>query len=432
MPATPWGHTDGLRARRLAPGPSSDPAKALRSQRERLFAATVAVVAEKGYEATRVEDLLVLAGVSRNAFYKLFANKRACFLAALEEIEGFAKAAVLDVFERTSGEWDERLAAMLDALAAALVAQPAMARVAWVEVYAAGPEAVAIVERVDGAVEDIVCRALKHSPERAGMPRDIVRAVVGAVRKMVYTRVREDRIDELPVLMPELFVWMQGYRTPPARLRRPRRVPPELAAPRLEPADARERILQAVADLVAEKGYPEMAITEIAARASVSLTTFYAHFDGKEAAFLETLADAQQRVLEATIPVFTSAPDWEHGVVVAGQAFLGFLATHPAIAQLGGVGVWATSTAALELRAQGMAVFSALLDPGFQDHPETVPVAREAIGASIDALLFATLRHKGADRLFELWPTGAFIILAPFLGSERACEVTNATAVELS
>ncbi|HEX2161173.1 MAG TPA: TetR/AcrR family transcriptional regulator [Thermoleophilaceae bacterium] len=400
----------------------------LLNQRERLFAATVAVVAEKGYEATRVEDILVKAGVSRNAFYKQFANKRECFLAALDEIAALAKPSVFDVFEQTAGTWDEKLRAMLDAFAAVIVAQPAMARVGWVEVYAAGPEAVEIADRIDRSIENIVCRALTYSPERAGMPREIVGAIVGGVRKIVHTRVREERTHELPGLMPELFAWMQSYHTPPERLRRPRRVPPEFTALPQEPTDPRERIMRAVTELVAEEGYPAMAITEIAARASVSLTTFYAHFDGKESAFLATLADAQRQLFEATVPHFLSGADWPTSVSLGARAFLGFLSTNRAMAMLGGFGVWATSPAALELRAQGVALFETLLNEGYRCYPETSPIAAEGIGASLDALLFKSLQSAGPARLYELGPTATFIVLAPFVGAGRAFELANQTS----
>lgn len=430
MTRTPWGEAERLRSRKLAPGPGKGPEAVVKNQRERLFAATVAVVAQKGYETARVEDVLVMAGVSRNAFYKHFSSKRDCFLATLEEIARFAKPMVRDAYEREPGTWDRKLAAILDVLAEVVVAQPAMARVAWVEAYAAGPAAIEIVEGIDRAVEDIVRRALRDSPERAEMPREIVRSLVGGVRNIVRARVREERTDELPALMPELLAWLQTYRTPPAPLRRPRRVPPELMAPRHEPRDARERILHAVADIVAEKGYPEMAITEIAAHASVSLTTFYAHFDGKEAAFLATLADAQRQVFEATVVHFAAAPDWPSAVSVGARAFLGFLASHRALAQFGAVGIWATSPAGLELRAQGLRMFAALLDEGFRRYPDTNPVAAEAIGATLDALLFASLRRHGPERLFEIAPTGTFIALAPFVGTDRAWALANDAPAE--
>jgi AcrR family transcriptional regulator len=426
MTATPWGEAESLRSRKLQPGPGRDPEAVGRNQLERLLGATVAVVAERGYEAARVEDILVVAGVSRNAFYRHFSNKRDCFIATLEGILEFTTPFTLGVFEQTPGPWDRKLAAMLDSLAEVLVAQPAMARVGWVEVHGAGTEAVDVVERLDRSIEDVVCRALEDSPERAGMPREIVGAVVGGFRKIVHARVRENRIDELPPLMPELFEWMLSYETPSERLRRPRRVPPEFVAPRPEPRDARERILVAMTELVAENGYPDVAITEIAAHASVSLTTFYAHFDGKEAALLATLADIQQRVFTATATHFATAPDWPSAVSSSGRAFVGFLATDPALAHFGGVEVWAASPAGLDLRAQGMALFHTLLEDGFRQYPETNRVAAEAIGATVDALLFTWLRHKGAGRLYEIAPTGAFIALAPFLGTKRACEVANA------
>jgi AcrR family transcriptional regulator len=50
-------------------------AEVVRNQRERLFGAMIAVVSEKGYEATTVADVIELCGVSRSDFYKHFANK---------------------------------------------------------------------------------------------------------------------------------------------------------------------------------------------------------------------------------------------------------------------------------------------------------------------------------------------------------------------
>ena len=40
----------------------------------------MASVAERGYAASTVADLVALSGVSRGDFYKHFANKEECFL----------------------------------------------------------------------------------------------------------------------------------------------------------------------------------------------------------------------------------------------------------------------------------------------------------------------------------------------------------------
>ncbi len=426
MTITPWGDSEGLHERKLSPGPGMDQRAVLANQRERLLVATVVVVAERGYEATRVEDLLVLAGVSRNAFYKHFSSKLDCFLTMLNAFEGLAKPILSDVIEHTPGTWEDRLSAMLDSLATVIVAQPAMARVGWIEYHAAGPEAVTIVERIDATVEEAVHRSLKDSPERAGVPSEVIAGVVGGVRKIVQARIHQGRSDELPGLMPKLFEWMSGYHTPYEPLRQPREIPPELIVAQDPPADARDRIVAAVTELVAEKGYPEMAITEIAARGSVSLTTFYQHFDGKEAAFREAFLVGQQRTLDATLAQFEAAPDWPHAISFGARAFLAFLATHPATAHLGNVGAFTTGAVGLDLRAEALQGFGALLDEGFRQHPDTDPIVGEAIGATVDALIFSWLRHQGAARLYEIAPTIVAIILAPFVGNRRACELANA------
>lgn len=431
MTATPWGEAERLAARKLPPGPGGDREAIARQQRERLFGAMVAVVAEKGYEATRVEDVLVLAGVSRNAFYKLFTSKRDCFVRMLEEVERHAGPVMLAPVPDGDDRWDLRLRALLDRLAALLVSQPALARAAWVEVYAAGPDAVAVVERIDRTVERAVSAALDESPERAGMPRAIVRALVGAVRKLVHDRVRSGRVGELPALMGDVFDWLNSYLTPPRPLRRPRRVPAELLPAERPPADARERILVAVTEIVAAKGYPEMAITEIAGRAAVSLTTFYHHFDGKEDAFLEAFWRGHRIVFETVAPVVATAADWETSVALGARALTGCQTAMPEIATLGGVGVWATSPAGMEVRYQAIDTFKAFLDEGFRLHPDTPATARDGIAAAVDALMYETLRHRGAERMYEIAPTFAYIVLAPFVGAERACELANAEVDEL-
>src|SRR5436305_5516878 len=51
-----------------------------RGQRARLLAAMAGVVAEKGYAAATVADVVREAGVSRTTFYELYASKEQCFL----------------------------------------------------------------------------------------------------------------------------------------------------------------------------------------------------------------------------------------------------------------------------------------------------------------------------------------------------------------
>jgi AcrR family transcriptional regulator len=425
MTSTPWGRSENLRLRRSPPGPRSARPTASRNHRDRLLGAAVAAFAEKGYEATRVADILPIAGVSRGTFYKHFANKQACFLATLAATLELAGDLVAARYRDSEGSWQQRLESTLELAADIIVTQPAAARVALVEVYAAGPRAVELVEDAIDRAARKVRTALRESPERAELPLPMIRAIIGGVRRMVLTRLRARREHELPAMVPDLLEWALSYHTPSQQLRRWGRPPAAYAPNRPVARDARERILYAVTDLVVERGYPDTAISEIAERAAVSLSTFYDLFPGKEEAFIAALLKAQQRVIAGTLPAYASTDDWPQAIRASARAFLGMYATDPTASYLGTVEVWATGPAAFDVRSQGMDSFNALLDTGFDRYPKAPRAGAEAIGAAIDAMLFDELRKSRAERLYTLGPTGIFMVLAPFLGSEAATAVAN-------
>src|SRR5919112_619662 len=112
------------------------------SQRARLIDAMAAVVAEKGYAATTVADVVERAGVSRRTFYEQFADKEACFLAAYD----VGLAAVLErigsaVEAHPAAGWGVRARSGVEAFLALLAAEPAFARALQIEFLTAGPAA---------------------------------------------------------------------------------------------------------------------------------------------------------------------------------------------------------------------------------------------------------------------------------------------------
>src|SRR3954469_23035443 len=134
MVRTPWGDAASLRERKLRPGRGTPREEAVRNQRERLFAAMVATVAEKGYEATTVADLVELSGVSRSAFYRHFEDKQECFLTAAEALIQ-PTVEIMEQAER-SGSGKERTEQALDAFLNLVAAQPGASKMCFVEVYA--------------------------------------------------------------------------------------------------------------------------------------------------------------------------------------------------------------------------------------------------------------------------------------------------------
>jgi len=120
-------------------------------QRERLLDATEALIAEKGATGTTIEAIVKEAGVSSVTFYEHFRGKDECFVAAferaVEELRVEVGEAVL-----SGAAWSEQVSAGLDALLAAIDAEPARARLCFVEAQRGGREMAA---RYDVALDAV-------------------------------------------------------------------------------------------------------------------------------------------------------------------------------------------------------------------------------------------------------------------------------------
>jgi len=110
-------------------------------QRARLLEAVVQVVAEKGYLAATVADVVRRAGVSRTTFYEKFAAKETCFLDAYRAGVDVLIARVREATRGHDDDWRAELRAGVGAYLRALQGEPRFARTYFVEIHAAGPAA---------------------------------------------------------------------------------------------------------------------------------------------------------------------------------------------------------------------------------------------------------------------------------------------------
>lgn len=425
---TPWGDGGELRSRRLRPGPGAPREEVRRNQRERLYGAMVAAVSELGYERTRVADVLAISGISRNTFYRHFSSKQHCFLATLDAITRTGGQQVVDAYADESGPWDERLRAALDTIVELIVAQPAAARLYYVDSYAAGPEAVEHVERMADGLQEMAMRILAQSPDHAGMPPALVRAIVRGCRRVIQARLRTGEEGRLPDEGPQLLSWALSYRPPPQPLRRPRKMPKiDFGLEPIDTGDPRERILTAVMELMSEEGYAALRINDIASRGSVSLSTFYALFENKEDAIVAALRRSSERVLQAVAPAFGSEDEWPRAVAAGLRAFFAFLVTEQPFARFGGVDPHSGSPLIVDTRAELVERTKAFFVEGHRQHPEVASIASEAIGGAVDSMLFDAVNSWGSARLYELVPLATYVSLAPFVGADEACALANQT-----
>jgi AcrR family transcriptional regulator len=197
-----------------------------RSERGRLREATVRMAAAKGYEATTVADIVEYAGVTEETFYKHFDNKAACFLEAYDAVFDILVAHVSAAFEAAAEEpWPERVCAMLGALVEMLSIEAEIARMAMVEVTAAGEDARERYRAMLARFTPFLEEGRTYSGQGDALPADTARFAIGGATSMIFDEVRAGRGPELKRILPDLvFAVLMPYLGPEAAEDEMRRV----------------------------------------------------------------------------------------------------------------------------------------------------------------------------------------------------------------
>jgi len=198
----------------------------VRSERERVLEAMVKMAAAKGYEATTVVDVIEYAGVTRDTFDAMLESKEACFLEAYEAVFDVLVAHVTTAFEAAADEpWPEQIAAGLGALVELLSIEADIARLAMVEVTAAGDDARGRYRAMLTRFTPFLEKGRTYSGQGEELPADTARFAVGGATSMIFDEVRAGRGPELKRILPDLvFAVLMPYLGPEAAEDEMRRV----------------------------------------------------------------------------------------------------------------------------------------------------------------------------------------------------------------
>jgi len=116
------------------------------SQRQRLLHGVTMAVADKGFGPATITDITMRAGVSKKTFYEYHPDKLSCFLAAYDHGRAALLQVVIEASRAAAGEGltaVEQLRHATRAYLAFVVAEEPYARTFFLEILAAGPDAVA-------------------------------------------------------------------------------------------------------------------------------------------------------------------------------------------------------------------------------------------------------------------------------------------------
>jgi AcrR family transcriptional regulator len=423
MTVTPWGDSASLRERRLKPIRGAPRERIAQNQRERLFAAAVAVVSEKGFAAAKLGDLLALSGVSSRSFYALFPDKSACVAATvkatLERCAGSLKPPA------EGEDLRDRLRAYYLALADAVIAQPAAARLCLIDSFAAGPVARRAVEAAQSEVEAGLRGLYRTDPVLAELSEEIIAARVGAVLDVVISRLRRGALAELPDLADDLVPVLLADRPPPRTLRALPR--PAESSESLSAVDPVERAIRAFAVLVREAGYEATKVEDVVRLASMSSRTFYANFSGKQDLMASAIDSACAQAVAAVAPAFSRGGDWPEAVRAGFVALFNFISARPDLARLVLVEAPVAGEAATSRANQGLAPLGQLLINNTTEWSMMPPVLYEMIAATIRALIREMLKRDGIAALATLTPLCTYLTLSPFIDPEAAIEAAGSS-----
>jgi AcrR family transcriptional regulator len=168
-----------------------------------MLTAVVEEVAEQGYRAVSVGDIVKRAAIARAKFYENFASKEDCFLAAYDRAGAELTQRVVEACEQAGDSIAERMYAALGATLAYLAANPALTRACIVEAPAAGPVTETRREQTLMSLADVV-RGTLEEPAEEICPKSVQDSVFGGLYWLVYHAVLSGRPENLEDLLPEL------------------------------------------------------------------------------------------------------------------------------------------------------------------------------------------------------------------------------------
>ncbi len=184
----------------------------------------------------------------------------------------------------------------------------------------------------------------------------------------------------------------------------------------------RERIVEALIEIAAERGYAETTIETILERAGLERPAFDRHFRGKYDCFLSAWQEINEGCMREMLEAYNSQEDWPDRLRAVACEIVEALRHDPSRASFA-VEVLAAGDAARARRDMTMRVIASLIDAGRNemDDPEAVPhTTAEALAGSAYGQVYAKVVRGNAEELPALVPQLMSAAVMPYLGVDAA------------
>jgi AcrR family transcriptional regulator len=176
-------------------------------------------------------------------------------------------------------------------------------------------------------------------------------------------------------------------------------------------ASQRGRLICAIADCVAAKGYAETSVAEVIAAAGVSRRTFYEHFRDKEECFLASYDHGADAIYRAMLEAAEGRDGWRAILDAVLGTWLEFLDADLAFTRAYMIEFWAAGDAARERwmkrRDRTAGLLRTLHELARKEDPAIVPVSDTIVAAvvgGINRVMISAVLDESGRPLSELKP----------------------------
>jgi AcrR family transcriptional regulator len=184
----------------------------------------------------------------------------------------------------------------------------------------------------------------------------------------------------------------------------------------------RDRLIDAMARTVAERGYAGTSLNDICSAAGVSTRAFYELFADKESCFLATFEMGVGLLQRSVHASYEQPGHWPDRMRRGLETLLQILAAEPAFAAFAMVEVLAAGPRAMQSRRELLDDYLRFFDEA--PHPAALPtvpgVVAEAVVAGVYGIIHDYVESGRTAELPARLPELTYFVLSPFLGPAAA------------
>lgn len=425
--------------KRLPHGPHRLPrGEVIRHQRTRIHGAMVEAVSRSGYERTSVKQVIGLAGVSRRSFYEQFDNKQECFLATFDLLVGRGLRGMARAYVRSEGGLRERLGASFESFASEVAQSPKAASLVLLDAQTAGAAGTLRMRRATASCERMLAQGFAEAPDAHPLPAPIVRGIVGGLHGAVGQALRSggehtqaERLSESMLSWTAELQTSRGERLGQLLSARANQRMREISLASAHPhdgerrqslrGDVRTRVLHEALRLGALYEYRELTAPQIADEACLPIDAFLELFASRDECYLAALDMIGEELLAIAADPDLVSENWPAAVRRVLWNLLGHLGERPLYSRTIAQEAFSAGEAAVRRMLDLAAEVATLLTEGAPVRPHS-PLAVDCIAGALLHTVRCQVASGRTQLLGALSDHLSYLVLAPFLGADAACD----------